>query len=128
MNELIVTIPACQDHAGINSVQVKISDRCPVCGRERATVKYGTGVSYDGGKGLTVNVWENQCGHLDRYSLVLLEARWNGWNTHLPSLTYNEWRAQELNWWRVFHPMSSEPSQIVLDVLYDTYVASYKPN
>jgi hypothetical protein len=67
-----VTIPSRPQHEGIYSVDVEISDACPVCGGPRG-IPYG-GLSYDGSRRLHVSQWDNPCGHIDRYPDVLVEA------------------------------------------------------
>lgn len=71
---MVVTIPACSEHAGFpgNTITVEISDRCPVCGGPRGK-PYET-ISYDGSRRLAVDGWKNPCGHVDKYSDVRKEA------------------------------------------------------
>ena len=67
-----VIIPARQQHEGIFSIEVEISDNCPKCGSKRGT-KVWQGFSYDGSRRLYVTMWENECGHIDKYSEVRKE-------------------------------------------------------
>ena len=67
-----VTIPACENHNGIHSITVELNWVCPKCGQPRGEVKKG--LSYDGSMRLSVNTWENPCGHIDKYSDVRNEA------------------------------------------------------
>lgn len=64
-----VTIPARQQHEGIFSITVEISDTCPKCGAKRGT-KVWDGFSYDGSRRLPVTQWDNECGHIDNYADV----------------------------------------------------------
>lgn len=73
-----VIIPACENHEGINTVDVNLRWVCPVCGQPRG--KIGTGYSYDGSLRCVVDTWENPCGHIDKYSNVIIEAKNNGLN------------------------------------------------
>lgn len=72
---MTVTIPAKQEHEGLYSMVVTISKKCPICGGERGN-PYPT-ISYDGSRRLHVDGWQNNCGHLDRYSEVRKESREN---------------------------------------------------
>lgn len=69
-----VTIPRTAQHAGYdgNLLTVDISDKCPKCGAKRA-VKRWKGLSYDGSMRLQVDCWDNECGHVDKYSDVIQE-------------------------------------------------------
>jgi hypothetical protein len=73
-----VTIPAKIQHEGIYSVVVTIKDTCPTCGQQRGKPTQGT--SYDGSRRLSVDMWKNPCGHIDKYSAVRKEAAENGLN------------------------------------------------
>lgn len=68
-----VTIPARQEHEGIFSIDVEISDFCPVCGGPRG-VPFNA-LSFDGSRRLFVHSWNNPCGHVDYYSNVREEVR-----------------------------------------------------
>jgi hypothetical protein len=57
---------------------VTIKDTCPICGQQRGQSTQGT--SYDGSRRLSVDTWENPCGHVDKYSAVREEAAENGLN------------------------------------------------
>lgn len=63
------------EHMGIpaNRITVEIADHCPKCGAKRGVVR-GRGFSYDGSRRLEVDVWQNECRHIDKYSDVRLEA------------------------------------------------------
>lgn len=67
-----VTIPACAEHDGILSTKVVIDWVCPRCGGPRGEPH--AAVSYDGSRRLAVDGWQNPCGHIDKYSDVLVEA------------------------------------------------------
>lgn len=66
-----VTIPARDDHEGIYSITVEISDTCPKCGGKRGE-PFET-LSFDGSRRLAVNGWVNPCGHIDLYRDVRKE-------------------------------------------------------
>lgn len=68
-----VTIPAREQHEGIFTVTLDIADTCPVCGGPRGEVY--PGLSFDGSRRLTVDRWDNPCGHIDKYSAVREEAK-----------------------------------------------------
>ena len=68
---MIVTIPRKQNHEGFLSMTLEISDYCPDCGKKRGLPK--PGFSYDGSRKLNVSVWENPCGHIDKYSDIRKE-------------------------------------------------------
>ena len=70
---MTVTIPACEQHEGFYSMTVTISDYCPKCGSKRG-VPY-KGFSYDGSRRLTVDLWNNPCGHVDKYSDIRQEVK-----------------------------------------------------
>ncbi len=71
---MVVEIPKIPEHEGnpMNLVIVEISDFCPKCGARRG-VRRWTGLSYDGSRRLLVDCWENECGHVDKYSDVVNE-------------------------------------------------------
>lgn len=73
-----VVIPARETHEGIDWVLVLIKTTCPICGGPRGVPSFG--VSYDGSRRLKCSVWENPCGHVDKYSAVRKEAAENGLN------------------------------------------------
>jgi len=77
---MTVTIPARVEHDGFDSIRVKISKRCPVCGEQRGNPY--SGFSYDGSRRLPVDCWENPCGHVDKYAAVRKEAAENGLNEY----------------------------------------------
>ncbi|PCJ57326.1 MAG: hypothetical protein COA65_09715 [Rhodospirillaceae bacterium] len=68
-----VTIPKITQHDGYpgNAIIINISDICPVCGEKRGVPFKG--LSYDGSRRLHVDLWQNRCGHIDRYSDVIKE-------------------------------------------------------
>ena len=70
-----VTIPSCEQHEGFSSITVTISDYCPKCGKKRGIDTIHKGFSYDGSRRLSVDCWENPCGHVDKYSEVREEVR-----------------------------------------------------
>lgn len=51
---------------------VGIADRCPRCGHPRGTPK--TIRQHDDGVTYWVDVWSNDCGHVDSYTDVAIEA------------------------------------------------------
>lgn len=53
-------------------VTVEIADRCPQCGGPRGKPKLHR--FHENGDWFTVHVWENPCGHVDRYRDVLAES------------------------------------------------------
>lgn len=69
-----VTVPSISEHAGYpsNLITGEISDKCPKCEAKRG-VKRWEGLSYDGSRRLNVDCWENECGHIDKYSDVRQE-------------------------------------------------------
>lgn len=73
-----VTIPRISEHQGYdgNLITVEISDKCPKCGAKRG-VKRWQGFSYDGSLRLNVDCWENECGHIDKYTDVRNEILQN---------------------------------------------------
>ncbi len=74
----VVTIPACVDHAGMNSITVRLYWICPVCGKPRGEIHATQ--SWDGSRRLDCDGWENHCGHRDLYTDVRDEAARNGLN------------------------------------------------
>jgi hypothetical protein len=73
-----VTIPAKIPHEGIYSIVVTSRGTCPTGGQQRGKPAQGT--SYEGSRRLSVDMWENPCGHIDKYSAVRKEAVENGLN------------------------------------------------
>lgn len=73
-----VSIPACEQHEGLNAIDVNLRWVCPICGKQRGEIK--TGYSYDGSLRLPVDIWQNPCGHIDKYANVRKEAAKNGLN------------------------------------------------
>lgn len=74
-----VSIPAYEQHEGLNSIDINLRWVCPICGKPRGEIK--TGYSYDGSLRLPVDTWKNPCGHIDKYADVRKEAVKNGLNT-----------------------------------------------
>lgn len=72
---MTVTIPSCEQHEGVYSMTVTISDYCPKCGKKRGVDTIHKGFSYDGSRRLVVDCWTNPCGHIDYYSDVREEVR-----------------------------------------------------
>lgn len=73
MNYKTVTIPAMNEHMGIHETNVTLLWVCPTCGGPRGEVYKGR--SYDGSRSMTVDCWENPCGHLDIYAACRAEAK-----------------------------------------------------
>ena len=73
-----VYIPAREQHEGFYGVAVLLRWTCPTCAGPRGEIHPAR--SYDGSRILTVDGWENPCGHVDKYSTCLLEAATNGLN------------------------------------------------
>ncbi|MFI0827191.1 hypothetical protein ACH4Q7_22360 [Streptomyces roseolus] len=60
-------------YSGVTIRTVVVSANCPTCGGPR-----GEATPYrfcEDGEYLTVDRWENPCGHIDMYAAVLAEAR-----------------------------------------------------
>lgn len=76
--EETVTIPACIEHEGYQKITVRLIWRCPVCGEPRGTIS--TVESYDGSRKLSCDGWINPCGHVDKYTKVVEEAKNNNLN------------------------------------------------
>jgi len=74
----VVRIPMCENHEGLYGAKVRLRWVCPICGKPRGEIKEGK--SYDGSLPLSVDTWENPCGHVDKYADVLKEAATNGLN------------------------------------------------
>lgn len=73
-----VCIPACENHEGFYKVNILLNWICPICGKPRGEIKKG--LSYDGSLRLDCDVWDNPCGHIDKYEDVRKEALQNGLN------------------------------------------------
>lgn len=73
---MIVEIPNVTEHGGYpgHLRLFEISDNCPQCGAKRG-IKQWKGFSYDGSRRLTVDCWENECGHIDYYKNVREEGK-----------------------------------------------------
>lgn len=78
MTTKTVCIPACEKHDGVYKLYVCLRWNCPVCGGPRGSVRRGW--SYDGRRKLSVDIWDNPCGHIDKYTNVRKEAFENGLN------------------------------------------------
>ena len=78
---MTVTIPSTLEHNGFYSSTVKILETCPICGERRGDTYKG--ISYDGSRRLLVDQWDNPCGHIDKYTDVLIESKKNGLNKPL---------------------------------------------
>lgn len=92
-----VVIPACEQHEGFSSITVTISDYCPKCGKKRGIDTIHKGFSYDGSRRLSVDCWDNTCGHVDKYSKVREEVK-NTFpfiNSHIKDLT--DWNSSVLH-------------------------------
>lgn len=72
METKTVTVPRSAQHQGFYSVELFLNWVCPVCGGPRGE-PYKT-ISYDGSMRLSVDGWNNPCGHVDKYSDVRVEA------------------------------------------------------
>lgn len=73
-----VIVPSSPEHNGIYKRWVRLVWVCPVCGMPRGEPREGT--SIDGSIRMSVSVWENACGHVDKYTAVINEAIANGLN------------------------------------------------
>lgn len=63
-----ITIPAREDHDGHAAMTITVPWVCLQCGGPRGEPHQA--ISYDGSRGLTVDVWTNPCGHVEKYSKV----------------------------------------------------------
>lgn len=63
-----ITIPARQDHAGMDSMTIAVPWACLQCGAPRGEPVMA--VSYDGSRQLPAHGWLNPCGHIETYSEV----------------------------------------------------------
>jgi hypothetical protein len=52
--------------------QVRVKWVCPRCGGPRGEPR--DGLSFDGSHRLYVSQWDNECGHIDLYREVVIEA------------------------------------------------------
>lgn len=73
-----VYIPKVPEHEGYKGITINLKWVCPICGVERGEINKVK--SYDGSRILECDGWENQCGHVDKYSECIKEARSNGLN------------------------------------------------
>ena len=71
---MMVEIPTCEQHEGFYRGRYEIDDKCPRCGAQRGVERW-RGFSFDGSRRLTVDCWENACGHIDKYSDVRKEGK-----------------------------------------------------
>ena len=76
-----VEVPAMLEHQGFYTIKINLYWVCPVCGGQRGEVNRG--VSYDGSLRVGVDVWRNECGHVDKYNVVRKEAQQNGLNVRV---------------------------------------------
>jgi hypothetical protein len=73
-----VTVPAHSEHNGVDAKSITLKWNCPTCGGPRGEVTQVR--SYDGSRILFCDGWSNPCGHVDKYSAVLVEATSNQYN------------------------------------------------
>lgn len=64
----VITIPACEEHAGVASMTFLTPWVCLECGQPRGEPFRTT--SWDGSCRLSVHGWVNPCGHVEKYSRV----------------------------------------------------------
>lgn len=57
---------------GPHLTTVTISRHCPICGGKRGEPRWHR--FHENGDWHSVNVWDNPCGHVDTYDVVLREA------------------------------------------------------
>ena len=88
-----VNVPVQVEHQGIYSMYVRLEWKCPVCGGTRGE-PHAT-LSYDGSRRMTVDGWENACGHVDGYAAVRKEASENGLNPDFTPAQPDPWNAPE---------------------------------
>ncbi|MEW2631585.1 hypothetical protein AB0903_07990 [Streptomyces sp. NPDC048389] len=62
-------------YVGVFIVTVTISTLCPVCGGPRGWDRVRPHRFCEDGEWLSVDKWDNPCGHLDTYAAVLRESR-----------------------------------------------------
>lgn len=67
-----VYIPAQPQHEGFHGVFVWLEWVCPKCGSERG--EPFNGKSYDGSRILSCDQWNNACGHVDKYTDMIMES------------------------------------------------------
>ncbi|MGW1744496.1 hypothetical protein ACWCRD_02540 [Streptomyces sp. NPDC002092] len=63
-----------REYVGVRIRTVTVSDRCPQCGGPRGVDTIRNHNFHEDGEWLSVDVWQNPCGHIDLYSEVLAEA------------------------------------------------------
>lgn len=63
-----VTTPACRGHGGLHSMTAQLEWRCLTCGGPRGEPYKGQ--SFDGSARMTVDRWDNPCGHVESYADV----------------------------------------------------------
>jgi NTP pyrophosphatase (non-canonical NTP hydrolase) len=90
---MTVTIPASENHNGMDVITVTISDYCPVCFMPRG--KPYKALSYDGSRSVEVDGWNNPCGHIDTYERVRFEA--SGLPTICIGINVSAQRIHEIN-------------------------------
>jgi hypothetical protein len=74
-----VTIPGSAEHLGVHRVDVRLRWVCPICEGPRGEPVIVS--SFDRGRGVSVHAWSNACGHIDDFTAVRMEARFNGLQT-----------------------------------------------
>jgi len=72
MDERMTVVVVKRDGWNVQTVTVNISKVCPVCGGPRGIPTWQT--FCEDGEWLSVNIWTNDCGHVDLYKDVLTEA------------------------------------------------------
>ena len=73
-----VFIPATTEHMGMAGIKINLEWKCPVCRKPRGQIIKTK--SYDGSRILDCDGWENECGHIDKYTNCIKEAQSNGLN------------------------------------------------
>ncbi|NNP68412.1 hypothetical protein [Acinetobacter sp. Ac_5812] len=63
-----VTIPAVAEHGGFHHMTVALPWVCIHCGSQRGEVRQG--MSFDGSRRMQVDMWDNPCGHVEKYADV----------------------------------------------------------
>ena len=77
---LTMTVRVCdrgtgRSHVGVTIRTVTISAICPVCGGPRGVDTVRNHNFHEDGEWLSVDRWQNPCGHVDNYADVLRETR-----------------------------------------------------
>lgn len=63
-----IRIPACAEHEGVHAITATVPWVCLECSGPRGEPFKGQ--SYDGSRRLEVDVWNNPCGHVEKYAAV----------------------------------------------------------